>query len=198
METLFKVGFLLLFMSAVAAALPGVRSLRRRSGAGVNQMAHELRALRVIRPALGMVFYAALLDWLLPGQRLAWAVIALPPAIRLAGAGIALGSVVILRCAFSALGESYRGGLGLWSDHTLVTRGPYRWVRHPIYSGFVAAMIGASILASNWLIALAGIGLTMSIPMLRVALEERQLAERFGDEYAAYARVTPRFIPWLF
>ena len=78
----------------------------------------------------------------------------------------------------------------------LVTSGPYRLVRHPIYSGIIAAGIGTAV-ALSWLwltaVALAGIYFLYS-----ATVEERYLAEQFPDDYPPYKRSTKMLVPFVF
>jgi protein-S-isoprenylcysteine O-methyltransferase Ste14 len=78
----------------------------------------------------------------------------------------------------------------------LVTSGPYRLARHPIYSGILVASIGTAV-ALSWLwlpvVALAGIYFIYS-----ATVEERFLAERFPDEYPPYKRSTKMLVPFVF
>lgn len=198
MHTVFKALFLVFFVGLLAVVVQVARQLRGRPGGRVNQMAHELPILRVLRPVLGIVFYAALLDWLLPGTRLAWANSVLPSALRWAGGGASLAAILLLRRSFRAMGRNYRGGVGLWDDHELVATGPYHTIRHPIYAAFVLAMLGVWALSGNWLLGATGVALTLSIPAFRLPTEERQLRERFGPEYKEYAASTKRFVPGVF
>jgi len=124
-----------------------------------------------------------------------WAVVDLLPAVRWAGGAALLAAAPLLWWSFASLGTSYRGGVGLWDDHELVTGGPYRWVRHPIYACFVLATAGAGALSASWLIGAAGVALTLAIPAARLPVEERQLAERFGERYARWRARTPAFVP---
>jgi protein-S-isoprenylcysteine O-methyltransferase Ste14 len=82
------------------------------------------------------------------------------------------------------------------NDPELVTSGPYRLVRHPIYSGILAAGIGTAV-ALNWLwmfpVVLAGIYFLYS-----AAVEERYLAGEFPDTYPAYKRSTKMLVPYIY
>lgn len=192
-KILFGVDFGLLLFATIRVA----GRLRSRPEATTNQTEHELRALRWIRPVLGLVFYGAVIDWLLPGTRLEFARLALPDLVRWTGEAIALAGILLVGWSFEVLGPHYRGGVGLWDDHDLVTFGPYRWIRHPIYAGFIWAMLGIAFLSADWVVGLSGLALTLSIPYLRVPIEERQLEERFEERYREYRARTGRFVPRL-
>jgi len=78
---------------------------------------------------------------------------------------------------------------------TLVTNGPYRIVRHPVYFGQTVALIGIAILMRNWL----GLALIILVfipsELYRASREEKALARRFGEEWEAHAERTPFFLP---
>ncbi len=80
------------------------------------------------------------------------------------------------------------------ANATLVTTGPYRWVRHPFYLTLAFLVPAAALLAANWFIALAGL-VTLAMLIVRTDKEEQQLIEKFGDRYRAYMATTDRFWP---
>jgi protein-S-isoprenylcysteine O-methyltransferase Ste14 len=78
----------------------------------------------------------------------------------------------------------------------LVVRGPYRYVRNPLYDTDMTLMLGAALLTQNWgLLLLLAAYIAQLIVQLR--LEERELRARFGAAYTRYCRLVPRFIPRL-
>jgi protein-S-isoprenylcysteine O-methyltransferase Ste14 len=82
-------------------------------------------------------------------------------------------------------------------DARLVTTGPYRWVRHPMYSAALILALAASSLTANGIVTVGGV-LMFGLLAARSGLEERRLIEKFGDNYRHYQRRTRRFIPWIF
>jgi protein-S-isoprenylcysteine O-methyltransferase Ste14 len=81
-------------------------------------------------------------------------------------------------------------------QHTLITNGPYRWVRHPFYTVTSLTFAGFVLLTATWSAALA-LALFWLYLWRRTPLEEAKLVERFGDEYRAYMARTGRFLPRL-
>jgi len=79
-------------------------------------------------------------------------------------------------------------------DHTLVVAGPYRWVRHPLYTTGTLFFLGFSLVAASWFIALLLI-LESIVLDRRTSIEERQLVARFGDDYLKYMKQTGRYLP---
>ncbi|MEE8232131.1 MAG: isoprenylcysteine carboxylmethyltransferase family protein, partial [Thermoplasmata archaeon] len=98
--------------------------------------------------------------------------------------------------AFRSLGTNYSGTVVIKDSHTLVTSGPYRWIRHPIYTSYFALTLSLFLLTANWFIGLALLALSILLAS-RVEGEEALLLERFGDAYRAYMYRTGRFLPRL-
>jgi protein-S-isoprenylcysteine O-methyltransferase Ste14 len=80
--------------------------------------------------------------------------------------------------------------------HTLVTGGPYRWVRHPFYVAALLMTVGNALAAANWFLFAGGIT-TFILMAGRSRIEERILLGQFGDAYHAYRSRTGRFVPRL-
>ena len=81
-------------------------------------------------------------------------------------------------------------------EHKLVTNGPYRWIRHPLYTFGSLFFLCLSLVSANWLILLLVIP-TFTILVQRTSIEEQALQERFGKEYLRYSARTGRFFPRL-
>jgi protein-S-isoprenylcysteine O-methyltransferase Ste14 len=141
----------------------------------------------------------ALISWLIPpiilltevGQISAdWIL------LRLIGVALALYAVVVLPWATRTLGRSYVPGPAVLKEHALVSAGPFRVVRHPIYSAVVALWLGAALGALNWI-------LLVLWPIIVVAVtksaraEEDMLRGKFGDSYDVYAANKGRLVPRL-
>ena len=77
----------------------------------------------------------------------------------------------------------------------LETRGPYRWVRHPIYAG-VLLMLAGALAAHRELYTLVAVAVAVAAIGVRIWSEEREVSRRYS-EYADYARRTRRLVPWL-
>jgi protein-S-isoprenylcysteine O-methyltransferase Ste14 len=96
---------------------------------------------------------------------------------------------------YEALGTNYRGGVGLYDDHELITSGPYRSMRHPIYAAFIATMLLAGVVSASWLLGISGLLLVSSIAAARIPVEERELSERFGARWSTYRARTGSLVP---
>jgi protein-S-isoprenylcysteine O-methyltransferase Ste14 len=96
-----------------------------------------------------------------------------------------------------ALGRQWRIDAGLNAEHELVMSGPYRVVRHPIYCSMMLMFLGTgTVLTPPLLLAIAAIFFFAGTE-IRVRIEERLLASRFGDSFAEYRRRVPAYIPFV-
>ena len=113
-------------------------------------------------------------------------------------AGVAL---VVMGLLFSVwarivLGGNWSGSVTLKQHHEIVRTGPYRWIRHPIYTGLVLAFLGSAVARGEWRGVLA-LALVVAALWRKWRLEERWLAESFGSAYADYRRSTWALIPFI-
>jgi protein-S-isoprenylcysteine O-methyltransferase Ste14 len=95
---------------------------------------------------------------------------------------------------FQNLGRNLTDTVVTRKDHTLVTTGPYQYIRHPFYLAFFLAVVGGSVVAANWFLFLSGM-VPLAFIVARTRIEEEKLIERFGDEYRNYMARTGRFFP---
>ena len=145
----------------------------------------------------GLLGWIALTAYLINPAWMAWSSVALPTWMRWIGAFLALFVVPpLLFWTFHSLGKNLTDTVVTRREHTLVTHGPYHWVRHPFYDVVFLWILSMSLLTANWLMALLGF-LTFALMVVRTRIEEQKLIERFGDEYRAYTGRTGRFLPHL-
>jgi protein-S-isoprenylcysteine O-methyltransferase Ste14 len=120
----------------------------------------------------------------------------LPDAVWLHGVGIAImvAGFAIAIWARMHLGRNWSGAVTQKVGHELITSGPYRWVRHPIYSGWLLALVGTAAVRGE----LRGLLSFMLVYLgfkLKSRLEERMMVSTFGPEYSAYASSTGAIFP---
>ncbi|MEV4256881.1 isoprenylcysteine carboxylmethyltransferase family protein [Spirillospora sp. NPDC049652] len=115
--------------------------------------------------------------------------------VFLAAATIMLVGLAVRFWAIVTLGKFFRSSVHVQEGHRVVSDGPYRFVRHPSYTGLMLLFIGASLTFGN-LVALVVFLVGVSIAMLiRIRVEERVLSEELGDAYREFARTRARLIP---
>lgn len=94
------------------------------------------------------------------------------------------------------LGRNWSGTVTLKEGHELILRGPYRFVRHPIYTGLFA-MILATAIAFGHLVAFVGVLLAFVSFWIKLGYEEKVMLGQFPDQYAAYQKRVKRIIPFF-
>ncbi|HEY9525701.1 MAG TPA: isoprenylcysteine carboxylmethyltransferase family protein, partial [Anaerolineales bacterium] len=80
-------------------------------------------------------------------------------------------------------------------EQTLITSGPYRTIRHPIYTAFILILGSTLFISSNWLIGLCWAGMTILEVISRIGFEESLMLEFFGEQYREYMKKTGRLFP---
>ena len=81
-------------------------------------------------------------------------------------------------------------------DPKLIVTGPYRYVRHPLYSSFTLVVIGVAMLSASLIVAGLGAAIVAHLLLVRVPQEEMELADLFGNSWNEYVATTRRFVPW--
>lgn len=116
--------------------------------------------------------------------------------LQVIGLGLWAAGIIVVVWAARVLGR-YMSVDGLTVDHQLVTSGPYRYIRHPVYASFAAIAAGTSLVFRSYLLVVTVVWVVAT--MWWVAAEEKLLAstQGFGDHYRAYSERTGRFFPML-
>jgi protein-S-isoprenylcysteine O-methyltransferase Ste14 len=109
--------------------------------------------------------------------------------------------IVMLGLAFTVwarthLGANWSGIITIKQGHDLIRSGPYRLVRHPIYTGLLIAFIGSAIARGEWRGMLA-VSFAFAALWRKLAIEERWLTDEFGPAYEAYRAEVPALVPYL-
>ncbi len=108
---------------------------------------------------------------------------------------VVLASLIFVTTAVRTLGKQWSLQARVLEHHELIRRGPYRIVRHPIYTGMFGMLIASTLAHGHWLgLVIASLVYYLGTVM-RIRSEEKLLREQFGSEYEEYAREVPAFIP---
>lgn len=111
---------------------------------------------------------------------------------------IAFGSVWIVMSAVRALGKEWSVTARLVEGHELATRGPYRFMRHPIYTGMLGMLLATGLAIGHWFSLLVAIVIFFIGTIIRVRSEERLLREEFGAQFEDYARRVAAMLPGVY
>jgi protein-S-isoprenylcysteine O-methyltransferase Ste14 len=124
-----------------------------------------------------------------------------PPTLKAiaGGAGTLLlgGALWLFSRAHADLGRNWSPSLQVREDHTLVTEGIYRYIRHPMYASQVLWTLAQPLLLQNWIAGWVGPLTFVPFYLLRVPREEQLMREQFGAQYEAYAERTGSILPRL-
>ena len=167
----------------------GVRQIPRGRG--------DLRQDRWSGPALlgGVVLAVALGAWVaarIPGT-------AIPsgrPVVFALGVAVAIAGVAFRQYAVASLGRFFTTRVMTQPGQTVVDSGPYKYIRHPSYSGMLLTVLGVLLCSTNWL-SLACFVLALPGMAYRIRVEEGALIRALGEPYREYMRRTPRLVPFL-
>jgi len=146
---------------------------------------------------LGLIGFISVIAFVINPNWLAFASLSFPIWLRLVGIALALAGFALLQWAQVTLGKSWSDTPRMMKEQTLITSGPYQFIRHPIYTAFVLILGSALLISANWLIGLAWLGMTVLEVASRVGFEESLMLEYFGDQYREYMKKTGRLLPRL-
>jgi protein-S-isoprenylcysteine O-methyltransferase Ste14 len=118
-----------------------------------------------------------------------------PRALPWAGLPVMLAALWLFHRSHADLGRNWSVSLEVRKDHELVTRGVYRYVRHPMYASIWLFSLAQALFLPNWLAGFGSLAPFALMYALRVAREERLMLDTFGDAYRDYMNRTPRLIP---
>lgn len=149
--------------------------------------------LFTLRP-VAFAYVFGLFAFMIRPASMQWSSLPLPAWLRWVGIGLAVAAGLLLAWTVPTLGKNLTDTVVTRQAATLVTTGPYRWVRHPFYVAMLLALLGNSLVAADWFMMLTG-ALVFSLMVIRTRTEEEKLLAKFGDAYRAYMDRTGRFLP---
>jgi protein-S-isoprenylcysteine O-methyltransferase Ste14 len=121
------------------------------------------------------------------------------PTLALVVMGLTIqgASMALYYWARRHLGRFWSGAITITAEHQLIRTGPYRLLRHPMYTAVLGMFVGTVVV--SWQIhALLGLALGIAVYLRKIRIEERTIREAFGADYESYRRKTWRLIPGLF
>jgi protein-S-isoprenylcysteine O-methyltransferase len=126
------------------------------------------------------------------------ATLPLRPLFYFVGLAVFVGGIILRWYSIVCLGRFFTVDVSIAKQHHLIDSGPYRFIRHPSYTGALLGFVGFGLCLGNWLSILL-----VTLPILgaflwRIRIEERALVEALGDDYLAYIGRTNRLIPFVY
>jgi len=180
------------FFLVILIALP-FRIKSQATGEKLDRKQEGLAMLIGLRLA-GAALWVSAITYMVNPAAMAWASLPLPIWLRWTGVALCAITAVLLVWTLRSLGPNLTDTVVTRQAHTLVTRGPYRWVRHPFYDCMALFTLSIALTASNWFLIATGI-LVFALLATRSRTEEDKLLARFGEPYRAYRAKTGRFLP---
>jgi protein-S-isoprenylcysteine O-methyltransferase len=141
--------------------------------------------------ALGLAFG---LPFLLPQATIQWH----RTSLFFIGIVLMLAGIAFRFYAMSLLGRFFTYQVEVHAGQTVVEAGPYRYIRHPSYTGALVTLVGLGLALGNWAGLLALLACTGAAFAYRISVEEAALLAALGDPYKQYLRRTRRLVPFLF
>jgi protein-S-isoprenylcysteine O-methyltransferase Ste14 len=195
METLFRI--LLPVLIIVFAAHRGYYAKNHSQPEDVTLKKRQEGIASKVSGVLAVIGFISVIAFVINPNWLALASLSFPVWLRWVGIALALAGFALLQWAQVTLGNSWSDTPRMMKEQTLITSGPYQFIRHPIYTAFVLILGSALLISANWLIGLAWLGMTVLEVASRVGFEEALMLEYFGDQYREYMKKTGRLLPRL-
>lgn len=122
----------------------------------------------------------------------------LPVYATIAGAAVLITGVVVRGWALRTLGKFFTMPITIAKDHQIIQNGPYRWLRHPSYTGGFLIIIGVALSIGSLVGVLVTIAAGFTVYVYRIRMEETALRSHFGGAYDRYSKSTYRLFPWIY
>ena len=137
-----------------------------------------------------------LIAWQQPrSAALAWRFWPPSPAAYWIGVALIIAGIAFAIWARVHLGGNWSGTVTVKQGHELIRSGPYAYVRHPIYTGLITALLGTTV-ASGTVHAAIGLAIIVASFARKLRIEENFMRETFPGEYQRYSAEVPALIPW--
>ena len=180
----------LVFAWGIAEFVLAIKTRAARSAGGQSRGG----SFRVMWAVIALSMISALAAQLSTAPRLP-----APTNVRLtAGSVVLLLGLVFRLWSILVLGRYFSVDVAIQESHEIVRRGPYRYLRHPSYTGLMIGFLGFGIALGNWLSLFLAVFPTTAVILYRISVEEQALLAEFGEEYERYRAATKRLVPGIY
>ncbi|MDQ2886975.1 MAG: isoprenylcysteine carboxylmethyltransferase family protein [Chloroflexota bacterium] len=173
-------------------ALEIIGSRAQRVEAGAEKQDRGSMAVLLAGLYIGLFLNFAFAG-LLPGATITWK----RPVLFFIGVALMVLGIILRQYAIRVLGRYFTREVATRADQQVVQTGPYRFIRHPAYSGTLLTILGIGLAMTNWASLVAILLCCFVGHFYRVQVEERALRTSLGQPYVEYMQHTKRFIPFL-
>jgi protein-S-isoprenylcysteine O-methyltransferase Ste14 len=194
-ELNFRIGFAaLLLASFLIGSYHSLKTGHATHSMGGGQEPHQDKVVRII---WGWVLMASFWAFIFFPHWLQWSAVAVPDWVRWSGLGVGILGLVLMMWVLQYGMGGVSSTAPFQPGQPWVVSGPYRAVRHPMYSAIFLLWAGLMLLAANWFIAVQLLIGVSGIVRDRAPLDDARMLDRFGDSYREYIARTGRFLPRL-
>jgi len=197
-EVLFRIvfGILIAIVMVFLRIIPAIRSIRTKTKLTPNKEAVNNEGLSsfILRVVLGILLFVFIILYFINPSFMEILHVNILIWIRWIGVSISILGVSFWIYSQYVLDKYWSPQLQVQKEHKIITSGPYKSIRHPIYSSMFLWCIGIALFTANigWILFAA---ICILFLLIRVPKEEKMMIEQFGDEYKKYMQITGRFLP---
>jgi protein-S-isoprenylcysteine O-methyltransferase Ste14 len=187
--------WLILSVLLSALTVSGYHRARARLGGETVARRREGSLFLVLRGLIALGLFGGIVAHAVRPEWMAWASFEVPQTLRWLGLGLGVLTVPAVHWVLSVLGRNVTETVLTKARHELVTGGPYRWIRHPLYTTGLTLFLALGLMAGSWFVLLATAIAFALLRMLVIPREEQALLAKFGERYQAYILRTGRLMP---
>ena len=155
---------------------------------------HETRLSMALLILGGIVLMVGVIVYVFYIPVFPWAQLPLPDFVRWVGILMGGISIPLIGWVHWTLGRAFSKSLTIQNGHQFVTTGPYRWIRHPMYTIFIFYFLSFFLVSTNLFLLITWIIMVITF-IIRIPKEEQMLIDQFGDAYREYMQRTGRLFP---
>ena len=195
-DLIFKINLILLYIAFTFIKIHFSRIARKKRTHGElkeSKLRLTILQIYIIITVILFFLYIIRVNWFKWGE-----IIDYPIGLKWFGTTIGIFSILMFIWAHTFLGKNFSYTLKIFIDQNLITTGPYRFIRHPMYTAFILFHTSIFLMTGNWFIGLIWMGVITIILLLRIKKEEELLVEVFGNDYINYRKRTGILLPPFF
>ncbi len=195
-ENIFRILAATLLLSGMSISIYFRKKADKETGEKISRQVDGSAMMNFIKIG-GLILWLSPFAYLINPAWMAWSKVGLPEWVRWLGVGLGVVGVCGVYWLFSSIGSGITPTSGTRKEHKLVTRGIYKYIRHPLYTFGSLLIVSFGVMADNWFIGMFGV-LAFTLMAIRTPKEEANLIAKFGDEYRDYMKRTGKFLPKVF
>lgn len=192
-ETVFRILIAVIFILSFSIAFTFRRKADKQGG---QLRSNEGQGIVRFMRLLSLIIWGFIFAYVINPNWVAGAQLPLPVWLRGIGALLLVSAIPLMYWVYISLGSNVSPTQSTRAGATLVTHGPYGWVRHPLYTVGTMAYLGIGLVTALWPVLIGMLALIIFLA-LRTPKEETRLIETFGDAYRQYMARTGRYVPRL-